>query len=172
MWREARLVVRVGVLALALAQVGAAAPARQPESLVLAYEGSRLSIKQTAPVPYSDLTSLLAALPQAASPGRYALVLFRDSPRQVVGYLLAVERAGTLSLGSQLHQWDPGDRRYRLLRGELYRSYQRLEEPGPWTWTVTVPVSREYEASLVVRARETRWPVRSVSVSVTGQPAR
>jgi len=112
----------------------------------------------------------MAALQRTSPAGRYAIVVFRDSPREVVGYLLAVEREGTLSLGSQLHEWDPGDRRYRLLRGELFRSYQPLEGGLPWTWFVTIPISRELQASLVIRAWRVRWPVESVSISVTAQP--
>ncbi len=157
------------VLGLLLARPGAAAPAGPTEALVLVYEGNRLSVKPVAPVAYSDLASMLAALPRAPLSGRYAIILFRDSPRELVGYVLAVEREGTLSLGSQLHEWDPGSGGYRLLRGELSRSYQPLEGDARWTWLVTIPISREVQAALVIRAMESRWPVESVSISVTEQ---
>ncbi len=163
--------LRCVVLVLLLSQTGNAAPARGTGSLVLVYEGNRLSVKQSAPVPYSDLVSLLAAVRRASLSGQYAAVHFRDSPRELVGYVLAVDREGTLSLGSQHHEWEPGDRAYRFLRGQLYRSYQPLEGDAPWTWLVTIPITREREASLVIRASETRWPVRSVSISVGGRLA-
>ncbi len=158
------------MLVLVLAQVGDAAPAKVAEPLVLVYEGNRLSVKQSAPVRYSDLASMLAALESASFVGQYAIVLFRESPREIVGYVLAVERKGALSLGSQLHEWDASDRRYRLLRGELYRSYQPLEGHSPWTWLVTIPISRELQALLLIRAVEAAWPVKTVSISVMAQP--
>ena len=157
------------VLVLLLARVGDAAPIGATEPLVLVYEGSRLSVRQVAPVPYSDLASMLAALPHASLSGRYAIVLFRDSPRQLVGYVLVVQGEGTLSLGSQLHEWNAGDRGYRFLKGELIRSYPPLEGRSPWTWLVTIPISRELQASLVIRAVNHRWPVESVSISAAGQ---
>lgn len=168
--RDLGSVVRCAVLVLLLARVGDAAPARVADSLVLVYEAHRLSVKQSAPVPYPDLSSMMTAIQRASLVGRYAIVLFRDSPREIIGYVLAVEREGTLSLGSQLHEWDASDRRYRFLRGDLYRSYQPLEGNMPWTWLVTIPVSRERQASLVIRAVEARWPVESVSISVMAQP--
>lgn len=164
--------MRCGALLVLLSGVGEAASPRAAQSLVLVYEGSRLTVKPAAPVPYSDPARMLAALQQASLPAQYAMVLVRDSPRQLVGYVLAVEREGTLSLGSQLHEWDAGDRRFRLLRGELSRSYPPLEENSPWTWLVTIPIGRELEASLVIRAVERRWPVGSVSISMTRPRAR
>jgi hypothetical protein len=160
------------VVLLLLSGVGETASPRAAQSLVLAYKGNRLTVKPAAPVPYSDPARMLVALQQASLPAQYAMVLVRDSPRQLVGYVLAVEREGTLSLGSQLHEWDTGDRRYRLLRGELSRSYPPLEGNSPWTWLVTIPIGRELEASLMIRAVERRWPVESVSVSMTRPRAR
>lgn len=162
--------VRCAILVLLLARAGDAAPASVADSLLLVYEANRLSVKQSAPVSYSDLSSMMTSIQRASLVGRYAIVLFRDSPREIIGYVLAIERGGTLSLGSQLHEWDSGDRRYRFLRGDLYRSYQPLEGNVPWTWLVTIPVSRERQASLVIRAVEARWPVESVSISVMAQP--
>lgn len=162
--------VRCAILVLLLSRAGDAAPAGVADSLVLVYDANRLSVKQSPPVSYSDFSSMLTAIQRASLVGRYAIVLFRDSPREIIGYVLAVEREGTLSLGSQLHEWDASDRQYRFLRGELYRSYQPLEGNVPWTWLVSIPISREREASLVIRAVEARWPVESVSISVTAQP--
>ncbi len=158
------------MLVLVLARIGDAAPANVAESLVLVYEGNRLSVEQSAPVPYSDLAGMLVALGSASFVGQYAIVLFRESPREIVGYVLAVEREGALLLGSQRHEWDASDRRYRFLRGGLDRSYQPLDGPPPWTWLVTIPVSRELQASLLIRAVEAAWPVKTVSISVMAQP--
>lgn len=155
---------------LLLSRGGDAAPARDADSLVLVYEANRLSVKRSSPVPYSDLSSMLTALRRGSLVGRYAIVLFRDSPREIVGYVLAVEREGTLSLGSQLHEWDASDQEYRFARGELYRSYQPLEGNKPWTWLVSIPISRELQASLMIRAADGRWPVGSVSIAVVAQP--
>lgn len=160
-----------GLLVLALlTATGEAATERPTEPLVLRYEGNRLSVKPTAPVAYSDLESMLGVIGRSSLAGRYAMVLVRESPRELVGYVLVVEREGTLALGSQRHEWDPGGRSYRFRRGELYRSYQPLEGGGPWTWLVTIPVSRERQAALVIQAADLRWPVESVSISVGGQP--
>lgn len=155
-----------------LSPVGDASPAGVADSLVLVYEGSRLSVKRSAPVAYSDLSSMMMALQHTSHVGRYAVVLFRDSPREVVGYVLAVEREGSLSVGSQVHEWDVSERRYRVLRGELFRSYQPVEGMSPWMWVVTIPVSRELQASLLIRAAAVRWPVESVSISVVAQPTQ
>lgn len=162
-------ITRRAVLVLALLGLGDAGAATAVEPLVLVYDGSRLSVRESAPVAYSELSDMLAALGRDSHVGRYAIMVFRDSPREIVGYVLVVGREGTLSLGSQLQEWDPGDRRYRFRRGELYRSVQPLEGNSPWTWLVTIPVNRELHASLLIRASELRWPVRSVSISVTEQ---
>jgi hypothetical protein len=170
MARRRPWLLRSWLLVLLLAGAGQAAPARPGEPLVLVWEGNRLTVKQRAQVPYTDALAMLVDLRKAPRVGRYALLLFRDSPRQIVGYVLAVERQGTLSLGTQLYEWDPGDLRYRFMGGELYRSYQPIEPGGEWTWFVSIRVSRELEASLVLRAPGDRWPVESVTVSVAGGP--
>jgi len=166
------LLARSAILVLLLAHAGDAAPAKVAEPLVLVYEGNRLSVKPSVTVPYSDLGSMVAALQSALSSEQYAILLFRESPRETVGYVLAVEREGTLSLGGQQHEWDASDGRYRFLRGELYRSYQPLEGHMPWTWLVTIPISRELQASLMIRAAEAAWPVQTVLISVRTQPTQ
>lgn len=155
---------------LALTVGGAHAQGRPAVSVDLVYEGNRLSVKPSAPVLFRDVQGMLAAVSAKPLTGQYAVVLFRESPRAVVGYVLAVEKEGTLSLGSQLHEWDPGDRRYRFLGGELYRSYQPVNGNAPWTWLVTIPVSRETQVALLIRAAGARWPVESVAISVQAQP--
>lgn len=159
------------LLVLTLSVLGDAAPPAAADPLVLVYEGSRLSVRKSAPVVYPDVSEMLAALGRESHAGRYAIVLFRDSPREIVGYVPAVGPEGTLSLGSQLQEWDPSGRRYRLVRGELFRSYQPLEGNAAWTWFVTIPVSRELQAALVIQAAGTRWPVGPLSISVQSQPA-
>lgn len=158
------------VLVLILSGVGGADPAKVANSLLLVYETSRLSVRQSAPVPYSDLSSMMTALQRSSPIGRYAIVLFRDSPREIIGYLLTVDREGTLSLGTQSHEWDATSRQYRLVRSELFRSYQPLDENQPWTWVVSIPINRELQASLIIRAVGARWPIESVSISVAAQP--
>jgi len=158
------------VLALVISGVGDAPAAGKDDSLVLVYEGNRLSVKQSASVPYSDLQSMLQAVRRSPLIDQYGILLFRNFPRSIAGYVFAVEREGTLSLGSQLHEWDAADYRYRFSRSELFRSYQPLEGELPWTWLVEIPVSRTVGVSLVIRAVEERWPVKSVSISVRTQP--
>lgn len=158
------------ILVLVLSGIGDADPAKVANSLLFVYERSRLSVRQPAPVPYSEVSSMMTALQRSSQTGRYAIILFRDSPREIIGYLLTVDREGTLSLGSQRHEWDTGDRQYRLVRSELFRSYQPLEGNQPWTWVVTIPINRELQASLIIRAGGARWPIESVSISVVAQP--
>lgn len=158
------------ILALISSGVGGATPAERVDSLVLVYEGNRLSVKQSASVPYSDLRSMLEALRHNPLIDEYAILLFRNFPQSITGYVFAVEREGTLSLGSQLHEWDASGYRYRFSRSELFRSYQPLEGSLPWTWLVVVPVSGVRQASLVIRAEDGQWPVKSVSISVKTEP--
>jgi hypothetical protein len=54
-------------------------------------------------------------------------------------------------------------------RGELARAYSPLEGGGPWTWLIDLPLARESEAAIVVRA-EGEWPLRSVSINLLRAP--
>jgi len=170
MVRHLRTLAWSTVLVLVLSGIGDADPAKVANSVLLVFEGNRLSVRQPAPVPYSEVSRMMTALQRASPIGRYAIVLFRDSPREIIGYLLTVDRDGTLSLGSQSHEWDAAGRQYRLVRSELFRSYQPLDENQPWTWVVSIPINRELQASLIIRAVGARWPIESVSISVAAQP--
>jgi len=49
-------------------------------------------------------------------------------------------------------------------------AYLPLEGNKPWTWLVSIPISRELQASLMIRAADGRWPVGSISIAVVAQP--
>ena len=174
MWiRNSRITIELlgvcvcfAVLSLVVWRVGAADPVGVDGSLVLTYKGDRLSVRRVASVPYSDLSTMLAAIRSESLTDRYAILQFRESPQSLIGYVLVVDREGTLSVGKQIHEWDLSDRRYRFLKGDLYRSYQPLEGNSPWTWLVEIPVNRENWVSLKIRAEEGQWPLKSVAISI------
>lgn len=144
--------------------------ASMAEHVVLRSDGNELTALRTAPVPYRSLEALVAALDHALPVRSRAIRLVRASPPEIVEYVLCVTREGTLILGEQLFGGDDPARRRVLLRGELTRGYTPLEQDERWTWIVGLPLSREVNVTLEVRATSAGWPVPSVTIDVVGSP--
>lgn len=149
---------------------GQGLPTSTGDRVVLRSEGNELTAWRTVPVPFRSLAALSAALERPLPGPSRAVRLVRTAPPGVVEYTLCVTPEGTLVLGEQLFELDkPGGRRV-LVRGELGRGHMPLEQSGPWTWLVGVPLSREAQVTLHVRAGNAGWPVRSVTIDIVGAP--
>ena len=129
-------------------------------------EGNTLLARASAPVRYSQVGDMLAAIERPVTPA--AMRLRRMAPGQLVDYFFCVTMEGRLVVGQQQWREDP-TRGWVFERGELTRAYSPLESDGPWTWLIEMPVARESEAMIVVRA-EGEWPLRSVSMSLLRTP--
>ncbi|MBI4588907.1 MAG: hypothetical protein HY725_08695 [Candidatus Rokubacteria bacterium] len=145
-------------------------PRLQGPQVEVAHGGNRLSVLTTAAVHYRSPWEVVQALGERPPSRRYALLLSRDSPREVTAFLLGVTEEGTLLLGAQRFAYDAASRQYVDSGGDLYRAYPPLEGKSPWTWLVTIPVSREYEASLEIRAVNAPGPVRTVRIFLMSRP--
>jgi hypothetical protein len=132
----------------------------------LVREGNTLLVHGLAPVRYSQVSDMLTALERPQSPA--AMRLTRVAPGRLVDYFFCVTLEGRLVVGQQVWREDVA-RRWVFERGELARSYSPLESGGPWTWLIDVPLARESEATIVVRA-EGEWPLRSVSINLLRTP--
>ena len=149
---------------------GQGVPAPPTDRVVLRSAGNELTAWRTAPVSYRSLEALSAALQHPFPVPARVLRLVRSAPPEVIEYTLCVTRDGTLVFGEQLFEVGAADRRRVLVRGELGRGYRPLEHDGPWTWIVGLPLSREVQVTLQVRATVPGWPVRSVTIGVVGAP--
>ncbi len=134
--------------------------------LRLVREGNTLLARAWAPVRYSQVAEMLAEIERPVTPA--AMRLTRVAPGGLVDYFFCVTLEGRLVVGQQLWREDPA-RRWVFERGELARSYSPLESEGPWTWLIDIPLARESEAMIVVRA-EGEWPLRSVSINLLRTP--
>lgn len=126
-------------------------------------EGNSVTGVRRAPVPYSELSGLYAAMLRE-EPIPAAARLVRTTPPQVIDYVFCVTEDGALVVGQQVRTLDSSGR-YALSEGAIKRAYVALEASGPWTWIVDIPLGREITLSLEVRALTTGWPVRAVSVT-------
>jgi hypothetical protein len=129
-------------------------------------EGNTLLARGLAPVPYSQVSDMLNDIGKPLAPA--AMRLTRLAPGRLVEYFFCVTLEGRLVVAQQIWREDPS-RRWVFERGELSRAYSPLESGGPWTWLVDVPLARESEATVVVRA-EGEWPLRSVSINLLRAP--
>jgi hypothetical protein len=134
--------------------------------LRLVREGNTLLTRASAPVRYSQVADMLADVEQPVTPA--AMRLTRVAPGQLVDYFFCVTLEGRLVVAQQVWRED-ASRRWVFERGELARSYSPLENGGPWTWLISIPLARESEAMIVVRA-EGEWPLRSVSIDLLRTP--
>lgn len=130
--------------------------------------GSRLTVFREAPVAFSTLYEMTTALAQPLGDRARAASLVRSSPPQAVEYVLGVTREGTLVVGEQVFDLE-GDRP-SFVRGEIWRAYAPLQRPGPWTWLVAIPVSREATAVLELKAATATWPVTRVTITLSRTP--
>jgi hypothetical protein len=132
----------------------------------LVREGNTLLAPGLAPVRYSQVADMLSDIERPLSPA--AMRLTRVVPGRLVDYFFCVTLEGRLVVGQQVWRQD-ASRRWVFERGEIARSYSPLESGGPWTWLIDVPLARESEATIVVRA-EGEWPLRSVSINLLRTP--
>ncbi len=148
----------------------AAAPAliRLDDEFQVESWGSRLTVFREAPVAFSTLDEMTTALAQPLGARARAASLVRSSPPQAVDYVLGVTREGTLIVGEQVFDLE-GDRPF-FVRGEIWRAYAPLQRPGPWTWLVAIPVSREATAVLELKAATATWPVTRVTITPSRTP--
>ena len=129
-------------------------------------EGNTLLARGVVPVRYSQVADMLNDLQRPLSPA--AMRLTRVAPGGLVDYFFCVTPEGRLVVGQQVWRHD-ASRRWVFERGELARSYSPLDSGGPWTWLVDLPLARESETIVLVRA-EGEWPLRSVSVNLLRTP--
>jgi hypothetical protein len=134
--------------------------------LRVARDGNTLLARASAPVRYSVVADMLSDIERPATPA--AMRLTRVAPGQIVDYFFCVTMEGRLVVGQQRWREDAA-RGWVFERGELARAYSPLESEGPWTWLIDIPLARESEAMVVVRA-EGEWPLRSVSVNLLRSP--
>lgn len=134
------------------------------------YQGNRFAHLMSVPIYFRDLSDLMEALDKKSLPERHMAVLQREFPRELIGYVVAVTREGTLIVGAQIHSWDAEKNRFVFSRAEIYRSYPPLNGTRPWTWLVPIPVGREYEATLEVHAIVDRGPVRGIRMTLSNAP--
>ena len=131
--------------------------------------GNELLAQRNALVIYATIERLTRAIEQQALPHSVPFRLVRASPPQTIDYLLGVTSEGTLVVGQQVYTFDLPEDRYLFTRGDIARSYPPLDRAAPWMWLVEVPLSREVNVTLELRAA-TPWPVRSVTITPSPAP--
>lgn len=129
-------------------------------------EGNTFLARAVVPVRYSQVADLLNDIQRPVSPA--AMRLTRVVAGRLVDYFFCVTLEGRLVVGQQVWRQE-ASRRWVFERGELTRSYSPLDSGGPWTWLVDVPLARESETIVVVRA-EGESPLRSVSLRLLRTP--
>jgi hypothetical protein len=136
----------------------------------LTSNGNELMVLRNAPVPYRTLEALNAAVERPFPASSRVIRLVRAAPPQVIDYAVCVTADGTLILGEQVFAVDAARSGNTFVRGEITRGYAPLDRPGPWVWLLELPVGREMNATLVVRATTAGWPVRTVVIDVRREP--
>jgi tol-pal system protein YbgF len=152
--------------------VGAAAEEAGADRFSVEADGNRLTVWRAVPVGFAAIDRLTAALLSPMPPQAHVMRLDRRDPPERIHYVFCVTSEGTLVLGQQTFSSGGPAGRPVLVRGEIVRSYPPLEASGAWTWLVEVPVSREREVVLAVRATSLDWPVRAVMIvlAAAGDP--
>lgn len=158
------------VMAFAPAVEAQALPSPSAEWVSLRSDGNEIAARRTALVPYRTLDALTAALQHALPARSQAIRLVRTSPPETTEYVVCVSPEGTLLFGEQVLELDPATRRHVLVRHGVSRGYPPLGHGGPWIWLVELPLSREVNVTLVVRATSRGWPVRSVTIDMGQEP--
>lgn len=165
-----RLLV-LGALALTILGplvVGAAGPrpvvvTMDADRFDISGEGNSVTGLRRAPVPYSSLEDVAAAVARP-EPVPAAVRLVRGEPPQVTDYVFCVTENGALVIGQQIRGLDLSGQ-YTFINGDIKRAYPALEATVPWTWIVDIPLGREVAISLELRAMTQGWPVRAITVA-------
>ena len=163
-----------GLVILATPLVGAVAPppvlvSMDADKFDISGEGNTVTGLRRAPVPYTSVSEVSAAVKQA-QPLPAALRLVRGSPPQMIDYVWCVTEDGVLVVGQQIRSLDVSSGQYTFMDGDIKRAYPALEASVPWTWIVDVPLGREVSLTLEVRAMTQTWPIRAVTVAPSVSP--
>lgn len=151
------------MLVLAVCLLSGSAPADDAYVKFTA-DGNELVVRRAVPVQYTRLEEFASAIQQSLPASAAAFRVVRASPPEVLEYVFAITEDGGLLVGEQQRRFDFGERTYTFAHGRLDRTYRAVDGFAPWMWLVDVPLTREVEVTLEVRA-EGAWPVRSVLVT-------
>jgi hypothetical protein len=162
-------------LVMCLAAVTAGAESRikwtiDEQSIVAEHGRNKLVVQRRALVRFSALEGLASEIEHSLPPQSAPIRLYRTDPPELVEYVLGVTSEGRLLVGRQHHVLTLPERKYVFDRGEMGRSRSTLEQPGPWTWQLVIPLSREAQVTLSIKADRDRWPVETVTIDVQGKP--
>lgn len=127
-------------------------------------EGNSVTGVRRAPVPFDSMEAITAAVAKPA-PLPAAVRLVRSAPPQVIDYVLCVAEDGALLVGQQVRTLDMRSGLYVFTDGDIKRAYRALEATVPWTWIVDIPLGRELDLTLELRAMTATWPVRAVAIT-------
>ncbi len=130
--------------------------------VVLRAGDAQLAFDKQAVVGFTTVERIATDIATPVSPTLTALRVTR--PAETIDYVLCVTDEGRLVVGEQWRQFDYGERRYTFTHGQISRAYSPIADAGPWTWLVTIPFSRDHDATFELRA-DTRWPVETVTIS-------
>ena len=161
--------VTVGVRVVTAAPPPPVVVTMDAERFDISAEGNTVTGLRRAPVSYSSVSELYAAvrLPHPLAAGARVV---RGTPPQVIDYVWCVTEEGSLVIGQQVRTLDPGSGEYVFTEGDIKRAYPALEASVPWTWIVDIPLGREVALTLEVRAMSQGWPVRAVMVAPSVTP--
>lgn len=127
-------------------------------------EGNSVTGVRHAPVPFDSMEAITAAIAKPVSlPAAVRLV--RSAPPQVIDYVLCVAEDGALLVGQQVRTLDMRSGLYVFTDGDIKRAYRALEATVPWTWIVDIPLGRELDLILELRAMTATWPIRAVAIT-------
>ena len=163
---------RITLVIVALATGSEAVPQTPPpivitlqgEMMVIKDAGSELVVRRNAPVRYRTVSQLDEEI-RTPLPPHVAVIRLVRAGREMHEYVLCVTNEGLLVLGEQRRDFDYGGGAFVFVRGEIWRAFQPLQQPGPWTWLLEIPLSRERRATLQLRTAAATWPVDQVAIS-------
>jgi hypothetical protein len=164
----------LGLVMLGTSAVMAAPPppvvvTTDAERFIVSGEGNTVTGLRRAPVRYTSVTELYAAV-RLPDPLPAGVRVVRGTPPQVIDYIWCVTEEGVLVVGRQVRTADSGSGQYVFTTGDIKRAYPALEATVPWTWIVDIPLGREVALTLEVRAMSEGWPVRAVRVAPSVTP--
>jgi hypothetical protein len=151
------------LLAVLLMSGVCSAAETEPAYLRVARGGNELLIRRQVPVVYTSLERFTTEIERQLPAHIAAIRRTERNVEQINEYVLCVTAEGVLVLGRQTLVLDVTARRFVLLRGAIERAYPPLEQDGPWTWLIDVPLHQGFAIGLILRAVGP-WPVRLVTI--------
>ncbi|MBI1735052.1 MAG: hypothetical protein HYR51_07760 [Candidatus Rokubacteria bacterium] len=163
--------LRLPLLVLAVALLALGVPRAPADEAYVKFraDDNELVVRRAVPIQYTRLEDFAAAIRQSLPASAAAFRVVRGAPPEVQEYVFAVTADGALLVGEQRRTFDFAERTYTFQQGRLDRTYPAVEGMTPWMWLIEVPLSREVEVTLEVRA-EGAWPVRNVVVTPRETP--